>query len=440
MPPNSTARVFLWGHQVGAVAWFEDRGHAAFEFDPGFLKLGWDISPLHLGIGSAAGQIFTFPALSKATYMGLPGLLADVLPDKFGNAIINAWLARQGRDVQSFGPVERLCYTGKRGMGALEFAPPVNRSLDKAVPVELETLVNLAQEVMHARGRLDVELGGNDAANAEAMLDILRVGTSAGGARPKAIIAMNGRGRVISGQTDVPQGYEHWLLKFDGVTDLELGEPREFGRIEYAYHLMAQAAGIEMTPCRLLEENGRAHFMTRRFDRHGRQKVHMQSLCGMAHYDFNMAGAYGYEQAFQVMRQLRLPKADAIQLFRRMVFNVLARNQDDHTKNIAFLMDQTGTWRLSPAYDVTYAHNPAGKWTNAHQMSINGKLDGFTLEDMVVVGESIRLPNPAAVVAEIGEAVGRWPEFAKKAGLRDGLTTEIGRNHRQLPAPARTRG
>lgn len=433
MPPNRTAKIYLWDELVGAVAWMDDRGHAAFEYDPGFLKKGWNISPLQMGIDSGAGQIFTFPALNKTTYMGLPGLLADVLPDKFGNAIIDSWLARQGRDAQSFGPVERLCYTGKRGMGALEFAPPVNHNFIKAVPVEIAELVNLAQEVVKSREGLDVALGSNESANSEAMLDILRVGTSAGGARPKAIIAMNSAGRVISGQTNVPNGYEHWLLKFDGVTDLELGEPKEFGRTEFAYHLMACAAGIEMTECRLLEENGRAHFMTRRFDRQGNQKVHMQSLCGIAHYDFNMAGAYGYEQAFQVMRKLRLPKSDAVQLFRRMVFNVLARNQDDHTKNISFLMDQTGIWRLSPAYDVTYAHNPAGKWTNTHQMTINGKRDGFSVKDMVDIGNSIRISDPAAIVAEISEVVARWPEFAVQAGVRAEITAVIGRNHRALP-------
>ena len=435
MPPNSTARIYLWGELVGAVAWMEERGHAAFEFDPEFLKKGWDISPIHLGIGSAAGQVFTFPALDKRTYRGLPGLLADVLPDKYGSAIIDAWLARQGRDPGSFGPVERLCYIGKRGMGALEFAPPVVRNLGKAVPVEVSHLVSLAQEVMRDRQRLDAAFGPDEKTNAQAMLDILRVGTSAGGARPKAIIAVNAEGRVLSGQTDVPHGYEHWLLKFDGVTDLELGEPQEFGRIEYAYYLMAQAAGIEMSECRLLEEGGRAHFMTRRFDREDRGKIHMQSLCGIAHFDFNLAGAYGYEQAFQIMRRMRLPKKDAIQLFLRMVFNVLARNQDDHTKNIAFLMDQSGTWRLSPAYDVTYAHNPAGKWTNSHQMTINGKRDGFTWEDMNAVGTSIRLEHTAGVVAQIADAVLRWPEFAKEAGLSERLTREIGRNHRVLPLP-----
>lgn len=435
MPPNSTARIYLWGELVGAVAWMEERGHAAFEFDPEFLKKGWDISPIHLGIGSAAGQVFTFPALDMRTYRGLPGLLADVLPDKYGSAIIDAWLARQGRDPGSFGPVERLCYIGKRGMGALEFAPPVVRNLGKAVPVEVSHLVSLAQEVMRDRQRLDAAFSQDEKTNAQAMLDILRVGTSAGGARPKAIIAVNAEGRVLSGQTDVPHGYQHWLLKFDGVTDLELGEPQEFGRIEYAYYLMAQAAGIEMSECRLLEEGGRAHFMTRRFDREDGGKIHMQSLCGIAHFDFNLAGAYGYEQAFQIMRRMRLPKKDAIQLFLRMVFNVLARNQDDHTKNIAFLMDQSGTWRLSPAYDVNYAHNPAGKWTNSHQMTINGKRDGFTWEDINAVGISIRLEHPAGVVAQIADAVLRWPEFAKEAGLSERLTREIGRNHRVLPLP-----
>ncbi len=432
MTPTTTAKVYLWGELVGAVAWLEDRGYAAFEFNPAFLRSGWDISPLHLGIGTAAGRIFTFPALNKATYMGLPGLLADVLPDKFGNAIIDTWLARQGRDARSFSPVERLCYAGKRGMGALEFVPAINRGLNKAVPVEIAELVNLAQEVMRSRQKLDVAFGDDETMNAEAMLDILRIGTSAGGARPKAIIAMNAEGRVISGQGDVPGDYDHWILKFDGVTDLELGEPKEFGRVEYAYHLMARAAGVQMTECRLLEENGRAHFITKRFDRHGGHKIHMQSLCGIAHYDFNMAGAYGYEQAFQVMRRLKLPKSDAIQLFRRMVLNVLARNQDDHTKNIAFLMDRSGAWRLSPAYDVTYAHNPAGKWTNVHQMTINGKRDAVTLEDFVTIGESIRMPRPVDVVSEIVEAVARWPEFAKQAGMNDDLSAEIGRNHRQL--------
>ncbi|MDO9263921.1 MAG: HipA domain-containing protein, partial [Desulfosalsimonadaceae bacterium] len=308
----------LWGEPVGAVAWLNDRGYGVFEFYPDFLKKGLDISPLHMGLDAArrGDGIFSFPGLNRETFMGLPGLLADALPDKFGNSIIDAWLTRNGRDIAGFSPVERLCYTGRRAMGALEFAPAVGRELDRPVPVAVAELVDLAQRVMSERMGLNVGLGPSEKENAEAVMDILRVGTSAGGARPKAVIAMDGNGNVMSGQSDVPAGYDYWILKFDGVTDLELGEPKGFGRIEYAYYLMAMDAGIDMMECRLLEENGRAHFMTRRFDRAGGEKIHLQSLCGLAHYDYNAAGAYGYEQAFAVMRKLRLSKADAIQLYR----------------------------------------------------------------------------------------------------------------------------
>jgi serine/threonine-protein kinase HipA len=428
----ATALVNLWGDVVGAVSWLDDRAHAVFEYDPAFLKKGLDISPIHMGRGAATqgDGIFSFPALNKVTYQGLPGLLADALPDKFGNRIIDAWLARNGRDAAHFNPVERLCYTGKRGMGALEFSPAINDRLDRAVEVEVAGLVELAQSIMSQRTSLDVTLGDSEKTNSEALMDILRVGTSAGGARPKAIIAMNSEGNVVSGQTEAPAGYHYWLLKFDGVTDIELGEPHEFGRIEYAYHLMAKAAGIDMMECRLLEEHGRAHFMTKRFDRIQGQKIHMQSLCGLAHYDFNMAGAYSYEQAFAVMRTLRLSKADAVQQFRRMAFNIIARNQDDHTKNIAFLMDQSGRWQLSPAFDVMYSHNPAGKWTNQHQLSLNGKRDHFTRADLITLGDSISLPKPADIIGEILDAVAQWPQFAKQAGLKNETMREIAGYHR----------
>ena len=427
-----TASVILWGEAVGAVAWLADRGYAAFEYEPAFLKKGLDISPLRMSLEAAikGDGIFLFPALVNDTFLGLPGLLADALPDKFGNSIIDAWLARNGRDSSSFSPVERLCYIGKRGMGALEFSPPVNQRFNKAVPVEVAELVGLAQDVMLQRGALDAGFSDDDKDNTGAIMDILRVGTSAGGARPKAVIAMNDKGSVVSGQAEVPAGYDYWLLKFDGVSDLELGAPRGYGRIEYAYHLMARAAGIEMMECRLLEEHGRAHFMTKRFDRVAGNKIHMQTLCGLAHYDFNMAGAYGYEQAFSVMRQLHLSKAQAMQQYRRMVFNVLARNQDDHTKNIAFLMGPDGEWRLSPAYDLTYSHNPAGKWTNQHQMSINGKRDHFTREDLIAVGESISLPRPGEILDEVAEAVSQWPVFARESGVEARVIEEIGRNQR----------
>ena len=427
-----TATIRLWNKDVGAVSWLQDRGYAVLEFDSSFLKEGLDISPIHMGLTTArqGDSIFSFPALNRETFRGLPGLLADALPDKFGNVIIDAWLARNGRDSKDFSSVERLCYVGSRGMGALEFRPMVSRGLESPVPVEIAELAKLAQEITVKRSSLDVNLGGNNKVNNEAIMDILRVGTSAGGARPKAVIAMDEKGHVLSGQAEVPIGYEYWILKFDGVSDLELGEPKGYGRIEYAYHLMAKAAGIEMTECRLLEEHGRAHFLTKRFDRQGGQKIHMQSLCGLAHYDFNLAGAYAYEQAFAVMRKLRISKAEAIQQYRRMVFNVIARNQDDHTKNIAFLMNKEGKWRLSPAFDVTYSHNPAGQWTNQHQMSINGKRDHFLMTDLISIGESISLPRPGKIISEILNIVNIWPTYAGEAGLNKERTSEIGRHHR----------
>ncbi|MDH3976316.1 MAG: type II toxin-antitoxin system HipA family toxin [Deltaproteobacteria bacterium] len=427
-----TALVKLWGEVAGAVSWLDDRAYSIFEYDPAFLKKGLHISPLHMRIDEAGegDGLFSFPHLNKETFLGLPGLLADTLPDKFGNAVIDAWLARKGRNAASFSPVERLCYTGKRAMGALEFSPPVNEKFDRSVPIEVADLVELVQSIMSHRLNLKAGFGTNDKENSEAISDILRVGTSAGGARPKAVIAINAEGKVRSGQAEAPRGYDCWLLKFDGVTDLELGEPKHYGRIEYAYHLMAKAAGIHMTECRLMEEHGRAHFLTRRFDRKGPNKIHMQSLCGLAHFDFNMAGAYSYEQVFSVMRQIRLTKAEAIQQYRRMIFNIIARNQDDHTKNIAFLMDQKGKWKLSPAFDVTYSHNPAGKWTNRHQMTVNGKRDNFKSEDLLVVGESISLNKPKEIIAEVAHYVEKWPEYAKEAGLKKSITKDIQNNHR----------
>ena len=359
-----TARITLWGTDVAAIAWegSATTGSASFEYDPKFVRQGLEIAPLTMPLRD--NQVYAFPRGRMTngdldTFKGLPGLLADCLPDKFGHAVINAWLARQGRDQDSFTPLERLLYIGTRAMGALEFQPAVDGRLTTSRPVDIASMVDLAHQVISKHSAFATRMD-DEAEQTQAMLDILTIGTSAGGARPKAVIAVNDAGEVISGQADVPEGYSHWLIKFDGAGDIELGDTQGFGRVEYAYALMARQAGIEMAPCRLLEEGGRAHFMTKRFDRQGNRKLHMQTLCGVAHYDYNLPGAYGYEQAFQVMRQLKLSKKEAAQMYRRMVFNVVARNQDDHTKNISFLMDRDGRWRLSPAYDVTYAHNPKG--------------------------------------------------------------------------------
>jgi serine/threonine-protein kinase HipA len=429
-----TAYVNIWGQVVGAVSWQGSArdGYATFEFSPDFLRSGLDLSPLMMP-STNSGALYEFrsrnPNPDLDTFRGLPGLLADSLPDKFGNRIIDAWLARQGRDAGSFTPVERLCYTGQRGMGALEYAPSLNRNLDATTPVEISQLVELAQDIITRQRHLNVSLA-KDSADNEAMLEILRVGTSAGGARAKAVVAMNSAGHILSGQAKIPAGYQHWLLKFDGAGDLELGKAEGYGRIEYAYALMARAAGITMAPCRLLLEGGRAHFMTRRFDRNEGDKVHMQSLCGIAHYDYNLPGAYGYEQAFAVMRKLGLSRAEAVQQFRRMVFNVVARNQDDHTKNIAFLMDRNGRWSLSPAFDVTYSHNPGGNWTNAHQMTINGKRDGFTRADFEELGQAISIRTPLEIVDEIIEVVSRWPEYAREADVNVSIVKSISNTHR----------
>ena len=413
------AEVLLWGRTIGAVSLDEGREVAAFQYAPAFAASGIELSPLVMPLGR---RVYEFPALARNTFHGLPGLLADSLPDRFGNALIDAWLATQGRMAQGFGPVQRLCYTGKRGMGALEFAPALGPKPRKASKIAIDALVQLAGEVLAHRGRLQ---GRFDAAGkAKALRDMLTVGTSAGGARAKAVIAWNrGTNEVRSGQVAADDGFEHWLLKFDGVAgnqDKELEDPKGYGVIEYAYHLMAVAAGVTMSECRLLEENGRRHFMTRRFDRpSGSEKLHMQSLGALAHFDFNQAGAYGCEQALLAIRQLGLGMDAVEQQFRRMLFNIVARNQDDHVKNIAFLMDKRGAWSLAPAFDMTYSYNPSGAWTATHQMTLNGKRDGFSLADLEACakGALMKRGRAAAILDEVQRAVQRWPEFAAQAKI-----------------------
>ncbi|MCB1964597.1 MAG: type II toxin-antitoxin system HipA family toxin, partial [Candidatus Accumulibacter sp.] len=354
------AGVRLWGRTIGAVSLEAGRDHAAFQYEPAFARSGIELSPLVMPLSD---RVYEFPTLPRETFHGLPGLLADSLPDRFGNALINAWLATQGRTPESFSPVERLCYTGSRGMGALEFSPVLGPRSRQAAKIEIDALVRLASDILTQRNALKATLAG--AAREKALNDLLRVGTSAGGARAKVVIAWNpGTNELRPGQVATGEGFEYWLLKFDGVSgnrDRELDDRQGCGAIEYAYHLMARAAGITMSDCRLLEESGRRHFMTRRFDRlAGGEKLHMQSLCALAHFDFNHAGAHAYEQALLTIRQLQLPMAALEEQFRRMVFNIVARNQDDHVKNIAFLMDKQGRWSLAPAFDVTYSYNPSG--------------------------------------------------------------------------------
>lgn len=424
-----SALIKLFESTIGAVSWDAGREIGIFEYDSDFIGSGIEVSPMMMPL--RAGR-YSFPNLPHDSFKGLPGLLADSLPDKFGNLLIDQWLALQGRTPESLDPVERLCYLGSRAMGGLEFEP----KLLKEAPSEtlnLETLVQLANDALASRESLHV----NFAAQPEALATILRVGTSAGGARAKAVIAWNPvTGEVRSGQLKPDPGFEPWLLKFDGVAangDKELNDPLGYGRIEYAYHLMARAAGITMSDCRLLEENGRAHFMTRRFDRTSvGGKFHVQSLCAMAHFDFNQAGGYSYEQAFQVARRLGLPQPELTELYRRAVFNILARNQDDHTKNIAFIMNRGGGWHLAPAFDVIYAYNPDGAWTSRHQMTFAGKREGFTVEDLFVTADAANVKPAKAktILKQVNHAINGWDSYAGEAGVDDSQIAEIQRHLR----------
>ena len=413
------ATVLLWGSDIGAVSWIAEREVAVFQYAPAFLQSGIQLSPLMMPLRAIP---YEFPALSRETFRGLPGLLADSLPDKFGNAVIDAWLAAQGRSVASFNPVERLCYIGSRGMGGLEFRPALRLAHSGNDEIEVSKLVELSNRVLDQRAGLAGVLSGKN--DREAMEDILRVGTSAGGARAKAILAWNpSTNEFRSGQVKLPAGFEHWIMKFDGISnnrDKELADPQGYGKIEYAYYLLAVAAGIEMTACRLHHEGGRSHFMTRRFDRNADgSKIHMQSLGAIAHVDFNIPALYSYEQTIQTMKHLGLSQTDLEQQVLRAMFNVVGRNHDDHVKNIAFLMNRSGEWRLSPAFDISYAYAPEGLWTSQHQMSINGKQALFTKEDLAALAKvaGIKTRRAYEMLDRVITTMRTWPVVAEKAGI-----------------------
>ncbi|MEO8085256.1 MAG: type II toxin-antitoxin system HipA family toxin [Bacteroidota bacterium] len=427
----NTAYVKIWSELVGAVAWNEDNGIAAFEYDSKFKNLNWDLAPLQMPINSGKNK-FEFPSLRKKseseldTFKGLPGLLADVLPDRYGNELINLWLASQGRPSDSMNPVEVLCFIGTRGMGALEFEHATLEEKQTAFSVEIESLVDFAKKMLSKKETLSTNLNKEEE---KALVEILRIGTSAGGARPKAVIAYNeNTGEVKSGQTIAPQGFEHWLIKLDGVSDVQLGTSHGYGRVEMAYYNMASACGIEMMPSKLLEENGRAHFMTKRFDREANStKHHIQTFCAIKHFDYNAVNSFSYEQLFQTMRELKLPYSAAEQMFRRMVFNVLARNCDDHTKNFSFRLKKNESWELAPAYDICHAYSPNHKWVSQHALSINGKRDNITKEDFLIVGDSIRNKKAEPMIEEINNSVSQWKKFADEIKVSPNLRDAIDR-------------
>lgn len=413
------ANIKIWDNIVGYLLWREETETATFEYAPEFKRLGLDLSPIEMPISQQ--RVFAFSNISKETFLGLPGLFADSLPDAYGKALLDRWLASNGRHFAN--PVERLCYQGKRSMGALEFEPAQNDYLETSSNIEIDSLVATAREVLNQKEAFSTNMSDTK----EALINIIKVGTSAGGQRAKAIIAYNDETKEVrSGQIEAPEGFEHWLLKLDGVTNRELGDPQHYGKIEYVYYLMAKEAGIEMSECRLLEENGRAHFMTKRFDRQKNHKIHMQTLCGIAHYDYKMLRAYSYEQAFQVMRRLRLPYNQAEEMYRRMVFNVIARNQDDHTKNISFLMNRSGKWSLSPAYDVSWAYNPQGNWTSKHQMSINNKWDEITRADLIATAKNMNIKRPELIIEQVIDSVNLWYKFAKDYDIPNDTIKQIG--------------
>ena len=424
---TNTAIVKIWNNTVGAIAWDENSKLGSFEFEPSFLKQNLDLSPIKMPISEAKGRIFTFSELrNNQTFKGLPGLLADALPDKYGNALINAWLSRQGRASGSMNPIETLCFIGKRAMGALEFEPPEPKEANKATKIEVSDLVQIANEILTGRKNFATNLSEDEE---KALIDILKIGTSAGGARAKAVIAYNSEtNEVRSGQTEVPKGFSHWLIKFDGVSDSQFGASYGYGKVEMAYHLMAKDAEIEMTECKLLEENNRAHFMTRRFDRIlNNEKIHIQSFCALQHFDFNDINSYSYEQLFETMRILALPYQQAEQLFRRMVFNVISRNCDDHTKNFAFTMDKTGNWKLAPAFDVCHSYRPESTWVSQQSLSVNGKRQNITKDDFLNVAKQMNIKKASNIVEQINNVIQNWKQYASQTNVSVELTNSIGK-------------
>jgi len=425
------AEIRIWGHSVGAVRWDFSQKLGFFQYDPAYIQKGWDLSPIKMPIDQGS-RIYSFPELrmgrgeTEDTFKGLPGLLSDALPDKYGNKLINTWLAQQGRPENSMNPVEQLCFIGSRGMGALEFQPAQIKTGTNSFSLELDSLVDVAQRILNERDAFLTQLNKDEE---KAMMEILKIGTSAGGARPKAVVAYNPKtGEVRSGQGNAPKGFEHWMLKLDGVSGEQFGESSGWGRIEFAYCLMAKDCEIEMTECRLLEENGRAHFMTKRFDREGNIKHHIQSLCGMQHYDFNDMYSYSYEQVFQTMRILRLTYPEAEQMFRRMVFNVLATNYDDHTKNFSFVLKKDEQWRLATAYDLCYSNDPSNHWVNKQTLSVNGKRVGITKADLMTIAKDNNIKKGEKIIEQVNSVVKSWNKYADHAGVGKQKKAHIAKN------------
>lgn len=415
MSNTSDVRVVLWGTVVGYLHQF-DNSIIGFQYDSDFLSSGIELSPIKMPLSAVT---YSFPTLPENTFHGLPGLVADSLPDKFGTAVINRYLDSLGRSGEKLSAIEKLCYTGKRGMGALEYEPaqilPV--SSGKA---DIDALSKLAEEILSHKKSLSIS------ADDKLIAHLMESGSSVGGARAKTLIAWNPKtNEVRSGQIDTDPDFDYWLLKFGNIknnSDKDAAPDKpEYTKVEYAYYLMAKAAGIQMSECRIYKESGVSHFMTKRFDRNHGEKLHMQSLGAIAHLDFNNPRTNSYEEAFAVMRKMNLSHSEMVEFYRRMVFNEYARNYDDHVKNISFLMDKKGVWTLAPAYDITFSYNPGSIWVSSHQMLINGKSSDIEKDDLlsVAVSAGIRKKEANRCIEQVREAVNGWISFARKAELSD---------------------
>lgn len=420
---NTTAEIFLWGTRVGIIHQDLDKLYAAFEYDKDFLKSGIEIAPIMMPLSNI---VYEFPSLAGEPFFGMPGLVVDSLPDTFGNKVIEQWLASQGKSLKSFTAIDRLCYTGKRGMGALEYVPASTEMNDINEDINVSEMVKFASDILNQRAAITL--------NAQESLtysQLVQVGSSAGGARAKALIAWNEKTNEIkSGQLNLDKDFEYWLMKFDNVSkngDHGLEDVPEYTLIEYAYYKMALDAGIQMNECRLYSIAGDSHFMTKRFDRSNGKKIHMQSLGAIAHISYKEPRLCSYEMAAGYLRDMGLPMTDIEQFYRRMVFNCIAVNQDDHVKNISLLMDKSGKWRLSPAYDITYSYDVTNKWLSAHQMTINGKKSNIGLEDLLEVGGKMGLKKSKCmdIIAMISHVVADFEKYANGTNIREKTYMEI---------------
>ena len=426
----STVIVKLWDTVIGYVEIGKTEQYARFEFDPDFVESGIELAPIHMP--ARKGHIYQFKELDPRSFHGLPGLIADSLPDKFGNKLINFWLTQKGKKSKDFNAVDRLCYISTRGMGALEFEPSNQEAeaIDKRV--EVQELVELASMAFADNEKLNTKCTTGNIKSS--LLNILNVCTSAGGTRAKAVIAYNPKTKTVrSGQLKLPKGFEHWLIKLDGVTgsgNWDVADPMGYGLLEYSYYLKAKECGITMMESKILRENGRNHLMTKRFDRDGKGgKKFTQTFAAVAHFDYYECGAYSYEQLFMTMRKLNMPQSAIEEQFRRVVFNLVGCNQDDHVKNFSFMMGREGNWDIAPAYDLCHAEG--SDFTRFHQLSINGKLSNFTLKDLKHLAQYARLPRnrEKIVLEQTVNAFSKWQKTAKELEIPKTLLDHV---HRTL--------